>query len=119
MNATRILWGQVIAVISVTLLGIWSATQWTAHALAYQPELGQPWFWLEPWPIYPPYAFFWWWFSFDAYAPRIFLNVGGRAVRPAQPGIDTVTTLDSRAGCTSSCFWKVPASQVSMSPTPP
>ena len=52
MNATRILWGQVIAVISVTLLGIWSATQWTAHALAHQPELGEPWFWLGPWPIY-------------------------------------------------------------------
>jgi pyruvate/2-oxoglutarate dehydrogenase complex dihydrolipoamide dehydrogenase (E3) component len=28
-------------------------------------------------------------------APRIFLNVGGRAVRPALPGIDTVTTLDN------------------------
>ena len=28
-------------------------------------------------------------------APRIFLNVGGRAVRPALPGIDTVTTLDT------------------------
>src|SRR3546814_3618252 len=72
MDATRILWWQVIACISVTLLGIWCATQWTAHAPAYQPELGQPWFWLGPWPIYPPYAFFWWWFSFDAYAPKIF-----------------------------------------------
>ena len=28
-------------------------------------------------------------------APRIFLNVGGRAVRPALPGINTVTTLDN------------------------
>lgn len=28
-------------------------------------------------------------------APRIFLNVGGRATRPALPGIDTVPTLDS------------------------
>lgn len=28
-------------------------------------------------------------------APRIFLNVGGRAVRPALPGIDTVTALDN------------------------
>jgi len=28
-------------------------------------------------------------------APRIFLNVGGRAVRPALPGIDSVTTLDN------------------------
>lgn len=28
-------------------------------------------------------------------APRIFLNVGGRALRPEMPGIDAVTTLDS------------------------
>lgn len=28
-------------------------------------------------------------------APRIFLNVGGRAVRPDLPGIDTVQTLDN------------------------
>ena len=28
-------------------------------------------------------------------APRIFLNVGGRAVRPALPGIDSVATLDN------------------------
>ncbi len=28
-------------------------------------------------------------------APRIFLNVGGRAVRPDLPGIDTVPTLDN------------------------
>jgi len=72
MSATKILWGQVIAVFAVTLAGIWAATQWTAHALAYQPELGEPWFWLGPWPIYPPPAFFWWWFAFDAYAPKIF-----------------------------------------------
>ena len=87
MNATRILWGQVIAVISVTLLGIWSATQWTAHALAYQPELGQPWFWLGPWPIYPPYAFFWWWFAFDAYAPKIFQTGAFIAVSGAMAAI--------------------------------
>jgi pyruvate/2-oxoglutarate dehydrogenase complex dihydrolipoamide dehydrogenase (E3) component len=28
-------------------------------------------------------------------APRIFLNVGGRSLRPALPGIDDVTTLDN------------------------
>ncbi|CCW16685.1 Type IV secretion system protein VirD4 [Sphingobium indicum BiD32] len=72
MSATKILWGQVLAVITLTLFGIWAATQWTAAALAYQPELGQPWFWLGPWPIYPPPAFFWWWFAYDAYAPKIF-----------------------------------------------
>lgn len=72
MPGTKILWGQIIAVFALVLVGIWSATQWTAHALAYQSELGQPWFTVGNWPIYPPPAFFWWWFSFDAYAPQIF-----------------------------------------------
>ncbi|HWL48103.1 MAG TPA: conjugal transfer protein TraG, partial [Sphingomonadaceae bacterium] len=72
MSATKILWGQITAVSLIVLLAIWSATQWTASALAYQPELGPPWFMAFGWPVYPPYAFFWWWFSFDAYAPEIF-----------------------------------------------
>ncbi|BAV63299.1 MULTISPECIES: conjugal transfer protein TraG [Sphingobium] len=72
MSATKILWGQVIAVFLIALIAIWSATQWTAAALAYQPELGPPWFTAFGWPVYPPPAFFWWWFSFDAYAPEIF-----------------------------------------------
>ncbi|GLS99739.1 conjugal transfer protein TraG [Sphingobium jiangsuense] len=72
MSATKILWGQVITVFLIVLAAIWSATQWTAAALGYQPELGQPWFMLGQTPIYPPPAFFWWWFSFDAYAPEIF-----------------------------------------------
>ncbi|QKS00383.1 conjugal transfer protein TraG [Sphingomonas sp. CL5.1] len=74
MNATKILWGQVITVFTVVLGAIWGATQWTAHALAYQPELGAPWFMLGDWPIYPPPAFFWWWFGYDAYAPEIFVT---------------------------------------------
>lgn len=74
MNATKILWGQVCIVLVIVLAAIWTATEWTAHALAYQPELGHPWFWLGRWPIYPPPAFFWWWFSFDAYAPHIFIT---------------------------------------------
>ena len=74
MSATKILWGQVITVFLIVLAGVWGATQWTAAALAYQPELGPPWFIAFGWRIYPPPAFFWWWFSFDAYAPRIFLT---------------------------------------------
>ena len=72
MNATRILWGQIVAVCSIVLIAIWVATQWTAWALAYQPELGNPWFHLLGYPVYAPPAFFWWWFTFDAYAPAIF-----------------------------------------------
>ena len=76
MSAARILWGQILAVFALTLAGIWAATQWTAHALSYQPELGPVWFSISGMPVYPPYAIFWWWFSYEAYAPRIF-ETGG------------------------------------------
>jgi len=74
VSATKILWGQILAVFTIVLLSVWSATQWTAAALAHQPQLGSPWFTIGDWPVYPPPAFFWWWFSFDAYAPDIFLH---------------------------------------------
>ena len=86
MPATKILWGQIIAVFFIVLTAIWSATQWTATALAYQPELGEPWFVALGWPVYPPYAFFWWWFSFDAYAPDIFQTDDSKFV-PATPAV--------------------------------
>lgn len=76
MSVTRILWGQILAVFALTLAGIWAATLWTAHALSYQPELGPVWFSVSGMPVYPPYAIFWWWFSYEAYAPRIF-ETGG------------------------------------------
>ncbi|NCP12712.1 MAG: conjugal transfer protein TraG [Sphingomonadales bacterium] len=76
MSATRILWGQIIAVFAMTLAGIQTGTQWIARELGYQPELGAPLFLFLETPIYPTYAIFWWWFSFEAYAPRIF-ETGG------------------------------------------
>ena len=74
MSATKILWGQVITVFAIVLLAIWSATEWTAWRLGFQPELGQPWFELLHFPFYLPPAFFWWWFAYDAYAPDIFIE---------------------------------------------
>jgi len=74
MNGTKVMWGQLAAVFAIALAGVWAATQWTAWRLAFQPELGRPWFELVGWPVYPPPAFFWWWFAFDAYAPKIFLE---------------------------------------------
>ena len=76
MSATRILWGQILVVFALTLAGVWAGTQWTAHALGYQAQLGAPWFSVSGAPVYPPYAIFWWWFSYEAYAPRIF-EIGG------------------------------------------
>jgi type IV secretory pathway TraG/TraD family ATPase VirD4 len=74
VTASKILWGQVIAVFLIVLLSIWSATQWTAASLGFQAELGTPRFTALGHPIYSPPSFFWWWFSFDAYAPHIFLK---------------------------------------------
>ncbi|WP_026173025.1 conjugal transfer protein TraG [Asticcacaulis benevestitus] len=74
MEATKILWGQICAVLATVFLMIWSATQWTAWRLAFQPELGTPWLRVGVWPVYPPFQFFFWWFHFDAYAPGIFME---------------------------------------------
>lgn len=76
MSAAKILWGQILAVLIIIVASVWSATQWTASALGFQPELGAPWFNLFGHPVYRPYDLFWWWFSFDAYAPQIF-DTGG------------------------------------------
>lgn len=74
MSGTKILWGQVIVVGLIVLLSIWGATEWTAWRLAYQPELGRPWFELSAWKVYYPPIFFWWWFVYDAYAPQVFVE---------------------------------------------
>ena len=74
MNATKILWGQVLVVSAVVLAFVWGATQWVAWRLAFQPELGHPWFAVFGWPVYQPPAFFWWWFAYDAYARDIFVE---------------------------------------------
>ena len=76
MSATKILWGQIIIVCFVVLAFIWGATEWTAWQLAFQPELGPPWFTFFGCPVYFPFLFFWWWFSFDAYAHEIFVDGG-------------------------------------------
>ena len=72
MNATRILWGQVLTVCLIASACIWAATQWTAAQLGYQAQLGHPWFMVGHYPVYHPPAFFWWWFAYDAYAPQVF-----------------------------------------------
>ncbi|MFS3135630.1 conjugal transfer protein TraG [Gluconacetobacter sacchari] len=74
MPATKILWGQILAVFAIVLLAIWTATEWTAWRLGFQPELGRPWFEILHFPFYLPPAFFWWWYAYDAYAPSIFIE---------------------------------------------
>jgi type IV secretion system protein VirD4 len=74
MNATKILWGQVLAVSFVVLAFLWAATEWVAWRLAFQSQLGRPWFEVFGWPLYQPPAFFWWWFAYDAYARDVFVE---------------------------------------------
>ena len=79
MTPTKLLIGQIILVLAIISLSIWTATQWTAARLGYQPELGRPWFALLDVPVYHPWSIFPWWFSFDAYAPAIFDEAGAIA----------------------------------------
>jgi type IV secretion system protein VirD4 len=74
MNATKILWGQVLLVGFVVAAFLWGATEWVAWRLAFQSQLGRPWFEVFGWPLYQPPAFFWWWFAYDAYARDVFVE---------------------------------------------
>lgn len=76
MSPTKIFWLQILVVCSTVLGFVWAATEWTAWQLAFQPQLGPPWFSIFGLPIYLPPAFFWWWFAFDAYAHEIFVTGG-------------------------------------------
>jgi type IV secretion system protein VirD4 len=74
VTATKILWGQIIAVFAIVFAATWLATEWTAWSLGFQAQLGARWFELAGVPVYMPPAFFWWWYRYDAYAPRQFLE---------------------------------------------
>jgi type IV secretion system protein VirD4 len=54
LTPTKLLIGQILIVFAIVLGGIWFATQWAAAELAYQPELGSPWFILDELPVYRP-----------------------------------------------------------------
>lgn len=79
MTPTKLLIGQILVVLAIIIASIWTATQWAAAKLAYQPELGPPWFDLFGARVYHPWSIFPWWFSFDAYAPIVFDEAGAIA----------------------------------------
>jgi type IV secretion system protein VirD4 len=96
MSATKILWGQILFVFAVVLGFVWGATEWTSWRLAFQPQLGPPWFLIGRWPIYQPLAFFIWWFEFDAYAPRIFIEGGCIAASGGIAAMGVAITMSVR-----------------------
>ena len=70
-HGTNLFW-QIILVLLVVLVALWCATEWTAWSLGWSPRLGEPLFVILDMPVYVPWAFFGWWYSFDAYAPDVF-----------------------------------------------
>ncbi|MGY3138409.1 type IV secretion system protein VirD4 [Bradyrhizobium sp. USDA 4501] len=74
MSATKILWGQILAVFLIVLATTWGATEFVAWKLGFQAQLGPAWFRVMGWPFYYPPSFYWWWYFYDAYAPSIFVT---------------------------------------------
>ncbi|MEL6860026.1 MAG: IncP-type conjugal transfer protein TraG [Pseudomonadota bacterium] len=87
MSPSKILVGQFIIVLSIIVTSIWSATQWAAHSLDYQPALGVAWFELQGVPIYKPWRIFQWWYAYEAYAPDVFAISGAIAASGGVFGI--------------------------------
>jgi type IV secretion system protein VirD4 len=79
VTATKILWGQILIVFLIVLGLLWSATQWTAWRLGFQPQLGAPWVRARWCAVHGPPALFWWWYHYEAYAPTIFVAGGAIA----------------------------------------
>ena len=76
MQASGVLVGQVLLVLGIVLLGTWGSTQYVASALAYQTQLGAPWFLLADHPVFYPLQFLHWWYFYDVYAPHVFATGG-------------------------------------------
>ena len=75
-DSNGILVGSSAVVLGVCVAGVWAGTQWTAHALSYQPRLGPGMFEILGVPIYRPWQLFAWWYHYGAYAPKVFERGG-------------------------------------------
>ena len=76
MNTNTTLFWHVAFVFLTVIIGVTAACQITAEALGYSARLGEPWFLFADTPVYQPWRFFRWWFSYEAYAPDIFKRGG-------------------------------------------
>jgi type IV secretion system protein VirD4 len=74
--ATKFLFLQTLIVFALVTLGLWSATEWVAVQLSFQPRLGAPWFVVAGFQLHYPWRLFQWWYAYEAYQPKIF-STGG------------------------------------------
>ena len=77
MNATKILWGQILLVCAVVArLRLGARRNGPPGSSPSSRSSATPGSRLFGWPVYQPPAFFWWWFAYDAYAHEIFVTGG-------------------------------------------
>jgi type IV secretion system protein VirD4 len=79
VTPTKLLVGQILIVFAIIAIGVWTASEWAAFMLNFQPRLGEPWFSIANLPIYRPWSLFPWWFHYEAYAPAVFNRAGAFA----------------------------------------
>jgi type IV secretion system protein VirD4 len=63
---------RLVLIGSGILIGLWSATQWTAALLQYHPQLGLPWIHLGPWRLYAPWQYLLWSLAYGVAWPQVF-----------------------------------------------
>jgi len=64
--------GPFVLFVALLVLMFWGITQWEAHRLAYQAELGACWFSVGRACFYHPWSFIPWGYSYWHYAPDLF-----------------------------------------------
>ncbi len=75
------------ALLLVSLLGFWGATEYVAAELRYTPELGPPWVALGGVHVYPPWAWVGWGRRYQARAPTVFRNAAALTTLAAATGM--------------------------------
>lgn len=68
----NVFYGHVITGVVFMFFGTWAATEYVAAKLGYQPQLGKPVFILKGMPVYEPWAWFFWAYHYEPYAPWVF-----------------------------------------------
>lgn len=63
-NAAGVLMQTVFVLLGITMLACWTATQYAAWKLAFQPALGEPVLAFKSWKLYMPFDFFVWMIRF-------------------------------------------------------
>lgn len=71
-RTVHVFYGHVITGIVFMVFGTWGATQRVAYLLGYQEALGQPLMVLLGYPVYEPWAWMFWSYHYEAYAPWVF-----------------------------------------------